>query len=131
LLPPLSRSTGMSGGRKTAVNPSRLLKLAHAPLSAAVSSILESNQLAREGRITARHAPFAEHMCRVPVEHLPLLNAKFPGFDGKSGTAAHDQAMRDFHASPWSAVYAVRKRGLRHTQGRPRGIIIRPPAAQE
>lgn len=92
-------------------------------------AVLESNQAAREGRIVTRHAPFAEHMCRIPLEHLPELNKRFPGFDGKLGTAAHDQAMKEFHASPISAVYAVRTRNLAAIRSRPRGIIIRPPAA--
>lgn len=96
-------------------------------LTSEVRAILESNQAARDGRIITRHAPFAEHMCRIPVDHLPELNKRFPGFDGKAGTAAHDQAMKDFHASPVSALYAVRKRGHRHVQQKPLGIIIRPP----
>ncbi len=100
------------------------------PLTAEVRAILESNQAAREGRIVTRHAPFAEHMCRIPIDHLPELNRLFPGFDGKSGTAAHDAAMKEFHASPRSALYAVRKRGARHVQNKPRGIIVRPPVAQ-
>ena len=99
-------------------------------LTAEVRAILESNQKAREGRIIIRHAPFAEHMCRVPVEHLPEINKLFPGFDGSLGTAAHDQAMRDFHASPLSAEYDVRKRNPAAIKNRPRGIIIRPPAAK-
>lgn len=97
-------------------------------LSAEVSAILGSNQAAREQRIVTRHAPFAEHMCRIPVEHLKAINSRFPGFDGKLGTAAHDQAMREFHASPLSTVYAVRKRDALTVKNRPRGIIIRPPA---
>jgi hypothetical protein len=100
-------------------------------LTAGIRAILESNKAAREGRIVTRHAPFAEHMCRIPVEHLPEINKRFPGFDGKSGTAAHDQAMRDFHASPLSAVYAVRTRDLGRIKNRPRGIIIRPPKPGE
>lgn len=99
------------------------------PLTAVVRAILESNQQAREGRIVTRHAPFAEHMCRIPLEHLPALNSLFPGFDGKSGTEAHDLAMKAFHASPASEPYRVRKSG-RVVQNRPRGIIIRPPEAQ-
>lgn len=93
-------------------------------------AVLESNQRAREGRIITRHAPFAEHMCRIPLEHLPELNRLFPGFDGKSGTQAHDDAMREFHASPRSALYDVRKRNPATIKNRPRGIIIRPPRAQ-
>jgi hypothetical protein len=65
-------------------------------------------------------------MCRIPAADLPLIEAKFPGFDGKNGTAAHDAAMAAFHAHPMSAVYSVRKRGHRYAQSRPRGIIIRP-----
>lgn len=92
-------------------------------------AVLEGNQLARDGRIVTRHAPFAEHMTRIPLEHMPALNALFPGFDGRSGTEAHDLAMRAFHASPASEPYRVRKSG-RTVQNRPRGIIIRPPRAQ-
>lgn len=97
------------------------------PLTSNARAVLEGNQKAREGRIVTRHAPFAEHMCRIPVEHLPELNRLFPGFDGKQGTAAHDQAMRDFHASPRSALYDVRKRNPATIRNRPRGIIVRPP----
>ena len=103
------------------------------PLSAAVrDAVLESNRQAREGMILTRHAPFAEHMCRIPTDPdtLAEIERRFPGFNGTQGTAAHDQALKDFHASPFSSLYDVRKRGLRHTQNRPRGIIIRPPAAK-
>jgi hypothetical protein len=93
-------------------------------------AVLEGNRAAREGRVVTRHAPFAEHMCRIPLEHLPELNRLFPGFDGKSGTQAHDDAMRAFHASPRSALYDVRKRNPQTIKNRPRGIIIRPPRAQ-
>lgn len=104
----------------------KVIELARAPLSAEVRAILESNQAAREGRIVARHAPFAEHMCRIPIPHLPALNKRFPGLDGKSGTEAHDRALTEFHAHPLSAMYAVHKRGHRYAQSRPRGIIIKP-----
>lgn len=96
-------------------------------ITAAVRAILESNQKAREGRIVTRHAPFAEHMCRIPYEHIKNINKRFPGFDGRSGTEAHDQAMREFHASPLSAEYDVRKHNPATIKNRPRGIIIRPP----
>ena len=89
-------------------------------------AILESVQLARDGRIVTRHAPFAEHMCRIPVVDLPVLNALFPGLDGKSGTNAHDLAMKEFHASAASEPYRVRKRVV--GGDRPRGLIIKPPA---
>ena len=88
------------------------------------TAILDSVQAAREGRIVTRHAPFAEHMCRIPVEDLRALNALFPGLDGKSGTNAHDLAMKAFHESPASEIYRVRRRVMGE---RPRGIIIRPP----
>lgn len=87
--------------------------------------------MAREGRVVTRHAPFAEHMCRIPLEDLPMLNKRFPGFDGRSGTEAHNMAMREFHASPLSTLYDVRKRDALTVKNRPRGIIIRPPAPKE
>lgn len=100
------------------------------PLTRNARAVLEGNQAAREGRVVTRHAPFAEHMCRIPLEHLPELERLFPGFDGKSGTEAHDQAMREFHASPRAALYDVRKRHPATIKNRPRGIIIRPPRAK-
>lgn len=95
------------------------------PMTAAVRSVLESVRAAREGRIDKRNPPFAEHMCRIPLEHMPALERQFPGLDGKSGTIAHDLAMREFHASPVSEPYRVNRRVM---GTKPRGIIIRPPA---
>ena len=102
-------------------------------LAAAVrDAVLDSNRQAREGMIVTRHAPFAEHMCRIPTDPdtLAEIERRFPGFNGRQGTAAQDQALKDFHASPFSSLYAVRKRGARYVQNKPRGIIVRPPAAK-
>lgn len=95
------------------------------PMTAAVREVLDSVRAAREGRIDKRNPPFAEHMCRIPIEHLPELERQFPGLDGKSGTLAHDLALREFHASPASEPYRVSRRKM---GPQPRGIIIRPPA---
>lgn len=96
-------------------------------MTANVREVLEGNRMAREGRVVTRHAPWGEHRCRIPLERLPELNKKFPGFDGKSGTQAHIDAMNAFHASPLSAEYDVRKNHPATIKNRPRGIIIRPP----
>lgn len=89
--------------------------------------IMRATQLAREGRIDARHAPFAEHVCRIPESDFRVLCKLFPGLDSKS-RAERDAALERFHASPASEPYRVRRRVM---GGRPLGIIIRPPAPRE
>lgn len=86
--------------------------------------MLEDVRAAREGRVVTRHAPFAEHVCRIPESDWPVLCALFPGLDGKQGTQAHHDAMTAFHASEASAVYKVRRKFRKDNA---RGVIVRPP----
>lgn len=86
-------------------------------------AIMRETQLAREGRIEARHAPFGEHMCRIPESDWKVLLQVFPGLGSKNRAEA-DAALEAFHASPASEPYRVRRRVLGET---PKGIIIRTP----
>jgi hypothetical protein len=82
--------------------------------------VLTEAQLAREGRLETRHAPFAEHQLRIPVYHMtqwhmlhgvlrsPLVN-RFPGLDSRN----HDEfeaAYDRFFKSPDADPYRVRSR---------------------
>lgn len=89
-------------------------------LANAVGLVLREAQLAREGRLETKHAPFAEHMCRIPLEHinrwhkmngvlLPPLRVLFPGWDSKNHDEA-EAAMNAFHASEYADPYRVRSR---------------------
>lgn len=85
-------------------------------------AILESVHDAREGRIERRHAPFAEHMCRIPMADWQVLLKTWPGL-ASPNTAERDAALTAFHASPASEPYRVRRRVMGQ---RPRGVIVRP-----
>ena len=82
--------------------------------------VLREAQLAREGRLDTRHAPFAEHQLRIPVAHMtqwhmlkgvvrsPLVS-RFPGLNSRN----HDEfeeAYARFLASPFADPYRVRSR---------------------
>lgn len=87
-------------------------------------AILESVQAAREGRIVTRHAPFAEHVCRIPESDFKVLCVLFPGLSGKQGTQAHIDAMNALHASAASEPYRVRRKFRKEKS---RGVIVKPP----
>lgn len=75
--------------------------------------ILECNRLAREGRIDTRHAPFAEHILRVPELDFELLARVFPGLKSKDADE-RTRAVVEFQQSPLSEPYRVRhNRSLR------------------
>jgi hypothetical protein len=66
-------------------------------------------QLAREGRLDARHAPFAEHVLRIPTSHWRALARLFPGLNSRSPDE-HAEAMKRLHESPIADPYRVRSR---------------------
>lgn len=71
--------------------------------------VLREVELAREGRVAVRHAPFAEHQLRIPVEHWYALLPLFPGLDSRD----HDTFEAAYHRlleSPLADPYRVRKR---------------------
>lgn len=71
--------------------------------------VLAETQLAREGRVATRHAPFAEHQLRIPTSHWAGLVALFPGLDSRD----HDEAKAAYErllASPFADPYRVRSR---------------------
>lgn len=73
-------------------------------------------QLAREGRVEVRHAPFAEHQLRVPedVWRGPLAKA-FPGLLSKNHDefeAAYARLLESPLADPWRV--RTRKAQLGH-----------------
>ena len=71
--------------------------------------VLREAQLAREGRLDAQHAPFAEHTLRVPTSHWRALARLFPGLNSKDH-AEYEEAMKRLHASPLADPYRVRTR---------------------
>lgn len=71
--------------------------------------VLREAQLAREGRVPTRHAPFAEHTLRIPVEHWRALTMLFPGLNSKDH-AEYEEAMKRLHESPLADPYRVRPR---------------------
>jgi hypothetical protein len=76
--------------------------------------VLRANQAAREGRIEARHAPFAEHVLRIPESDFPILCRLYPGLNSKNADEQR-RAVDKFLASEASAPYRVRRlvRGVR------------------
>lgn len=77
-------------------------------------AILTGNQAAREGTVGARHAPFAEHILRIPVSDHAVLCRIWPGLDSKNPDE-QSRAVEAFLASPASEPYRVRRvvRGVR------------------
>lgn len=70
---------------------------------------LTEAQLAREGRVQTRHAPFAEHQLRVPTEHWRAIAMLYPGLRSRN----HDEyeaAYDRFLKSPFADPYRVRNR---------------------
>jgi hypothetical protein len=75
--------------------------------------ILECNRLAREGRIPTRHAPFAEHILRIPERDFAFLCRAFPAMLSKDA-GERSAAILEFQQSPLSEPYRVRhNRSLR------------------
>lgn len=70
---------------------------------------LKDAQLAREGRVPTRHAPFAEHTLRIPTRDWKALTMLYPGLLSKDHTEYED-AMKALHASPLVDKYRVRTR---------------------
>lgn len=71
--------------------------------------VLTEAQLAREGRVPTRHAPFAEHTMRIPLAHWDALARLFPGLNSRN----HDEraaAEKALHESPLADPYRVRSR---------------------
>lgn len=71
--------------------------------------VLREAELARTGRLDTQHAPFAEHVCRIPTSHWKALTRIYPGLNSKN----HDEyeaAMKAFHESPLADTYRVRSR---------------------
>lgn len=72
-------------------------------------TVLREAQLAREGRVGTRHAPFAEHQLRVPVEHWRALARLYPGLNSRDPVeyaGAYDRLLK----SPFADPYRVRSR---------------------
>lgn len=82
--------------------------------------VLREAQLAREGRLDTRHAPFAEHQLRIAKEHFtqwhiingvmrpPLFN-QFPGLKARN-REEFEAAYNQFYRSPAADPYRVRNR---------------------
>jgi len=73
------------------------------------TAVLQETQLAREGRVGTRHAPFAEHQLRVPVEHWRALARLYPGLNSRDPAEyaeAYDRLLQSAFADP----YRVRSR---------------------
>jgi len=71
--------------------------------------VLREAQLSREGRVPTKHAPFAEHTLRIPVEDWRALCMLFPGLNSKDH-AEYEEAMKRLHESPLADPYRVRTR---------------------
>lgn len=72
-------------------------------------TVLHEAQLAREGRVETKHAPFAEHTLRIPTSHWKALTMLFPGLLSKDH-AEYEAAMKRLHESPLADPYRVRSR---------------------
>jgi hypothetical protein len=71
--------------------------------------VLREAQLAREGRLETRHAPFAEHQLRIPTEHWRGIALLYPGLNSRNHDEFQD-AYNRFLASPFADPYRVRSR---------------------
>lgn len=82
--------------------------------------VLREAQLAREGRVEVRHAPFAEHQLRIDVAHFyhwhmidgvyrPPLAKMFPGLVSKDH-AEFEETYDRFFRSSFADPYRVRSR---------------------
>jgi len=59
--------------------------------------------------VPTKHAPFAEHTLRIPVEDWRALTLLFPGLLSKDH-AEYEAAMKRLHESPLADPYRVRTR---------------------
>lgn len=71
--------------------------------------VLREAQLAREGRLETKHAPFAEHQLRVPIPHWNALAMLYPGLKSRD-PVEYEEAYARFYASPLADPYRVRNR---------------------
>lgn len=71
--------------------------------------VLREAQLAREGRLDTRHAPFAEHQLRVPLEHWNALAMLYPGLKARK-REEFEAAYNALLKSPFADPYRVRNR---------------------
>lgn len=73
------------------------------------AAVLREAQLAREGRVGTRHAPFAEHQLRIPVDHWRALARLYPGLNSRDA-AEYAEAYDRLLKSPFADRYRVRRR---------------------
>lgn len=71
--------------------------------------VLREAQLAREGRVPTRHAPFAEHQLRIPIQDWRALTRLYPELNSKDADT-RAAAMKRLHESPLADKYRVRSR---------------------
>lgn len=72
-------------------------------------AVLQEAQLAREGRVGTRHAPFAEHQLRIPTDHWRALARLYPGLNSRD-PAEYAEAYERFYQSSFADPYRVRSR---------------------
>lgn len=83
--------------------------------------ILRDNQLAREGRVQTRHAPFAEHILRIPLSDYGQLIKANPALNSKDA-AQKSRAIDELLKNPLGEVYRVRKQ---RRGGNSHGVVIK------
>lgn len=69
--------------------------------------ILESVKRVREGNEVHRHAPFARHTMRIPVEDFRALQMLYPDLANFHDPEAQRRAWDAFELSPFSEAYRV------------------------
>lgn len=72
-------------------------------------AILESTQRVREGNEVHRHAPFARHTMRIPIEDFQALMKLYPDLANYNDPEAQRVAWDRFERSPFSEAYRVGK----------------------
>lgn len=72
-------------------------------------AILESVQRVREGNEGHKHAPFARHTMRIPMQDWYALRKLFPDLDAHHDPARQRAAWDQFEKSPFSEPYRVGK----------------------
>ena len=73
------------------------------------NNVLRDAQLAREGRVETRHAPFAEHTLRIPYQDYMALTRLYPDLLSKD-EPTRQAAWDRLHKSPFVDAYRVRSR---------------------
>jgi hypothetical protein len=71
--------------------------------------ILESVQKVRDGVEPHRHAPFARHTMRIPMQDFYALRALFPDLANHHDPEKQRAAWEQFEKSPLSEPYRVGK----------------------